>query len=158
MSKLQKTYVILQDTREQLPWSFEKTELFPTVKRIGLLAGDYTVEGFEQIVAIDRKKSVSEFATNVSEVRWGTFLDKLSNVTLPYIVCEFSLDDILSFPYNSGVPKKIWPKLKATPDYLLSWIVRLSVEYGIHVIFAGDRDNAQKISMKILKKAVEKHV
>lgn len=116
--------------------------------------GDYSVEGFEHIVTIDRKRSMGEIANNLSEARWPGFLERMKQVQHPYIVFEFPLDDVLSFPVNSGIPKRIWPKLKANPNFLLSSIVKLSL-MGIHTIFAGDRDNAEKIALKILQKVVD---
>ena len=53
-------FTIIIDTREQQPWTFEH---YTTANR-KLDTGDYSVEGLENLLAIERKKSINEIANN----------------------------------------------------------------------------------------------
>ena len=81
-------FTIIVDTREQIPREFGYHN---TAKR-KLDTGDYSIEGFEDILAVERKKSVGELATNLSESRFKDVLNRLSKIKHPYMVFEFSLD------------------------------------------------------------------
>ena len=56
---------IIVDTREQQPWSFDFNEI--AVAKLD--TGDYSVAGLEEILCIERKKSVSEIANNIVDKR-----------------------------------------------------------------------------------------
>ncbi len=63
---------IIVDTREQQPWNFKT---YGTVSQ-KLDTGDYSIEGLENLVAIERKKSVNEFATNITEKRFKDWVER----------------------------------------------------------------------------------
>ena len=52
---------IIIDTREQKPWEFPGH----TTAVQKLDTGDYSVEGLEDILCIERKQNTSEFAKNI---------------------------------------------------------------------------------------------
>ena len=69
-------FKIIIDTREQLPWEFG----FHTTSRKKLDTGDYSIQGMESIFTIERKMSVSEIATNITENRFKDVLNRLSQI------------------------------------------------------------------------------
>lgn len=146
-------FTIIIDTREQIPWEFG----FHNTAKKKLDTGDYTIEGFENILAIERKKSVSEIATNLSESRFSDVLDRLSKIKHPYMVFEFSLDEVYSFPVGSDIPKKLWDKLRISGNYIIKRLIEIQLKYNIQVVFCGDPDNAEKFSASLMKRIYEQY-
>src|SRR6185312_8933976 len=103
-----KPYEVIRDTREQLGWTFAKhSPCLGTVSGT-LKTGDYTLKGLEETFVIERKRNTAEVAANVAQDRFWRELERLESFALPFIVCEFSLADVLSFPENSGIPEFKW--------------------------------------------------
>ena len=69
---------------------------------------------------------------------------------------EFSVSDVECFPYGSGLPKSVIAKLKISSSYLMKCIARIQVEYGIDVVFAGNKDNATYLMTNIMKEVYER--
>lgn len=141
-------FTIIIDTREQQPWSFDH---YVTANK-KLDTGDYSIEGLENVVAIERKKSVSEFANNVTESRFKDVVDRLSQIKYSFLLLEFNLEDILIYPIGSNVPKKMWDKIKISPAFIMKHILELQMFNNIKVVFCGDSANAEKMAEYILKK------
>jgi len=145
---------IIIDTREQEGiWEFKG---FATV-RTKVETGDYALAGLEDKLCIERKRTVSELAKNIFEPRFKDVLTRMGNYPHRYIIFEFSIDDILRFPIGSNIPKTSWNKLKASPALLMRFISDIQVKYDVHVIFAGDKDNAMYVATNIMKRVHEKY-
>ena len=141
-------FTIIIDTREQQPWTFNNH----TVANRKLDTGDYSIEGLENILCIERKKSASEFANNIVESRFKDVLMRMNQLKYSFILLEFDLEDLLVYPIGSTVPKRMWDKIKITPAFLLKNILELQLNYNVIVYFCGDSDNAEKMAEYILKK------
>lgn len=141
-------FTIIVDTREQQPWSFDH---YAKAHR-KLDTGDYSIEGLENIITIERKKSSSEFATNIIESRFKDVIMRLSQFKYSFLLLEFNLEDLLIYPIGSTVPKKMWDKVKVTPAFLIKNILELQLNHNIKVIFCGNASNAEKIAEFIFKK------
>jgi ERCC4-type nuclease len=141
-------FTIIIDTREQQPWSFE--HYAKANKKLD--TGDYSIEGLEQIIAIERKKSVSEFANNITESRFKDVVSRLSSIKHSFLLLEFDLEDVLIYPVGSNVPKKMWDKIKISPSFIIKHLLELQIYHNIKVLFCGDSDNAEKMAEFILKK------
>lgn len=146
-------FTIIIDTREQIPWEFG----YHNTAKQKLDTGDYSIEGFESIIAIERKKSVSELATNLSESRFNDVLQRLSTIKHPYMVFEFDLDEVYSFPVGSDIPKKLWDKLRVSGNYIVKRLIEIQLEYGIQIVFCGDPDNAERFVVSIMKRIYERY-
>ena len=141
-------FTIIIDTREQQPWTFNNH----TVANRKLDTGDSSIEGLENILCIERKKSASEFANNIVESRFKDVLMRMNQLKYSFILLEFDLEDLLVYPIGSTVPKRMWDKIKITPAFLLKNILELQLNYNVIVYFCGDSDNAEKMAEYILKK------
>lgn len=142
---------IIADSREKTPWYFPEDEHTKGTYIQKLDVGDYSLDGFQTEFVIERKKSTSEIATNFTEKRWPDFLDRLRNIPKAFFVCEFSLDDVLRFPLGSNIPRKKLKFVKISPQFLLSKLADIQL-LGIHVVYAGDTENAQNLSYLLMKK------
>lgn len=148
-------FTIIVDTREQQPWSFENH----AVSNKKLDTGDYSIEGLENILGIERKKSISEFANNITESRYQDVVSRLSQLKYSFLLLEFDLEDVLIYPIGSTVPKRMWGKIKISPAFLIKNILELELNHNIKVMFCGNASNAQKMAEYILRKVnyIERH-
>jgi ERCC4-type nuclease len=141
-------FTIIIDTREQQPWVFEHY----SVANHKLDTGDYSIQGLEHLLGIERKKSVSEFANNITESRFKDVVMRMAQLKYSFLLLEFDLEDILIYPIGSTVPRRMWDKIKISPAFILKHILELQLNHNIKVIFCGDSSNAQKMAEHILKK------
>jgi hypothetical protein len=141
-------FTIIVDTREQQPWEFEHH----AVAHKKLDTGDYSIEGLEDILCIERKKSSSEFANNIVESRFKDVIERMSQMKYSFLLLEFYLEDLLIYPIGSTVPKRMWDKIKISPAFLIKNILELQLNHNIIVYFCGTATNAKKMAEHILKK------
>jgi ERCC4-type nuclease len=138
---------IIVDTREQNPWEFGNH----TTSRIKLDTGDYSIEGLEHLLAIERKQSVSEVANNITEKRFPAFLERLSEIPHRFMLFEFDLEDVYNFPIGSDIPKDKWNKLRISNNYILKYLSLININYNIQTIYCGDAANAEKMAVRIMR-------
>lgn len=141
-------FTIIVDTREQQPWEFKEH----AVSHRKLDTGDYSIEGLEHLLCIERKKSASEFATNIIESRFKDVIMRMEQLKYSFLLLEFDLEDLLIYPIGSTVPKKMWDKVKITPSFLIKNIMELQLNHNIKVMFCGNSSSASKMAEFIMKK------
>lgn len=141
-------FTIIVDTREQQPWSFSEY----VVANKKLDTGDYSIDGLQDIFAIERKKSINEIANNIVEPRFKDVLARLAQLKYSFLLLEFSMTDVLSYPVGSNLPKKMWDKVKITPAFIVKNILDWQLKYNIKVLFCNNASNAEKIAEYILKR------
>lgn len=117
--------VIIIDSREQEPFSFS----LPSVRK-KLDAGDYSIEGLESVVAIERK-SVQDFIGTVirGRERFRKELRRLQTYEQSCVVVEGNLRDILDGRFSGGMH----------PHSIVGAALSIIVDYGIPVYFCSDR-------------------
>lgn len=131
-------YTIYTDTREQKPWSIQHLKFRQETKH--LTVGDYTVKGYEDKLAIEKKSGLKEFITNISgkdKKRFARFLQHLSEVPYACIVIEDSL----------GRLDKVFAEMeytRVTPKSVYDWLAKITFEYQIPIIFFDGRGNAKQ--------------
>lgn len=146
-------FTIIIDTREQIPWEFG----YHNTAKQKLDTGDYSIEGFESIIAIERKKSVSELATNLSESRFKDVLQRLSTIKHPYMLFEFGIQEIYDFPVGSDIPKKLWDKLRISGNYIIKRLIEIQLEYNIQIVFCEDPQQAERFAVSLMKRIYERY-
>jgi hypothetical protein len=146
-------FIVVIDTREQMPWEFG----FHTTSKRKLDTGDYSIEGLEDVLAIERKRSVSEIANNLSESRLKDVLERLSKIKHSFILLEFSLDDVYQFPVGSDIPKRLWDKLKISGNYIIKRFIEMQMKYGVHILFCGNSENAERMAVSIMRRIYEQY-
>ena len=132
--------VILIDTREQLPLAL------PNSRRATLSTGDYSVEGYENLIAVERK-SHSDFVGCVAQGRdrFERELARLAMFEYPALVLECTMADLLAGTRFSEVHPH------AAVGSLIAW----SVKWRVPVWLCGDRRTAAATGRKILEDAVK---
>jgi ERCC4-type nuclease len=141
-------FTIIVDTREQQPWSFDHY----SKANIKLDAGDYSIQGLQHLLGIERKKSVNEIANNITEPRFKDAIARLAELKYSFLLLEFDIENILNYPIGSNLPKRLWDKVKISPSFLMKHVLDWQLVHNINVIFCGDSSSAERTAEMILKK------
>lgn len=139
---------IIIDTREQKPWEFPDHST--AVAKLD--TGDYSLEGLEDILCIERKRNVAEVANNIVEKRYDDWTKRMAAYKHKFLILEFPLSYVYSFPVNSGMPKYLWSKTRISPKFIIKKLTELQIYYDIHVIFCDTIESASKIAEAIMYK------
>lgn len=123
--------VIVVDTREQQPYGFDSARV--TCVRRALPAGDYSLDGYEASVAVERK-SLEDFVSSAvtGRERFGRELRALAEYDFACVVVEGSLEDVLEHRYRAGIH----------PSSVFGAMLSIVVDVGVPVYFCGDRQIA----------------
>lgn len=136
--------MILVDTREQCPFLFEAYGI--TTKSCKLDTGDYTFLDMEDQICIERKKTVSEFATNIGKdwKRFSAELERMKVFPYKYIICEFPIEDIENYPNVNCIPKKVRQYIRITPQFIIKRIEQIENDYNIIFFFCSTTEQAEQ--------------
>lgn len=143
-------YNVLIDTREKTPFLFPEGNLCTGSVIKKLDTGDYTLEGLEDKLCIERKKVVSEIAQNITQERFKEELIRMTNFKYRYIIFEFDWSSVLNFPYGCGLPKSVIRKVRCRGKFLEHALIGLNMKYGIYTHYAGSTKNANKFCISIM--------
>lgn len=128
---------IVIDTREQTP--FPLVEYQTVVK--GIRTGDYSLEGFENHVAVERKSKQDAYGcVGSSRGRFELCLERLSELDRACVVIECGLADFAIPPARTKVDARM-----AVGSYI-SW----SVKYRIPVFWCDTREYAERVTVRFL--------
>lgn len=145
---------VIIDTREKVPLKFGDSAIKEVIFK-KLDTGDYCIDGMENVLFIERKSSFMEFYGNLTEDRFWRELDRTVDFKYRFLILQFNLENILDFPYGSGLSKDIVKTLKLTSNFLLKRTMEIITRYNINVIFVGDYDNACRVTERIIKNVYE---
>jgi hypothetical protein len=149
-------YRVVRDTREHADgdgWWFDESELCLGTVVQGLKTGDYTIEGLEDVLCIERKASTGEFAKNITEGRFERELERMELFKYPFMILEFTIQDILAFPKNSSIPQYKWQYLKITPQFMMKRFIEYQLKYKTKIITTG-KFHGQQVTSSIFKRVV----
>lgn len=147
-------YTIIRDNQEKAnKWEFSKSKYCDGVIDQHLLTGDYTLLGYEDRFIIEKKSSTGEFSGNIFDPAFERELTRMNEFEFPFVICEFTMDDIAMFPKNSGIPQKIWRKLRTNKHVLLKRFLELQMSYRAKFILAGahGHDVARSLFKRIME-------
>lgn len=133
--------VIVQDSREQLPFSFLSAGADITVEVGKLECGDYSLKSLETKIAVERK-SLSDLVQSIStdRTRFLKELDRARGMSFA-IVCEGSWDDLVNGRYRS----------KMHPGAAAATIAAIMARRSVPVHFAGSRQAAELFTASFLR-------
>ena len=119
---------VIIDTREQEPYSFDPR--LATAVRRALPAGDYSVDGLEACVAVERK-TLDDFVSTVihNRARFREELRKLTGYQAACVVVEAGRIDVLQKRYRGD----------AHPNAVLGNALSLILDYRVPVFFCTTR-------------------
>ena len=125
--------VVLIDTREKYPFDFSR---FPNwiaaSKKQALKAGDYSAEGMESLLILERKTLTDLITTVIQErVRFFTQCEKMSKYRWKALLIEASYEDVKT-PYDEDEYNT-----RAHPNAVSGTLDALEARYGIPVIYTS---------------------
>ena len=142
---------IIRDTREKVGfYNFTSYNVNIVVRKLD--TGDYSLEGYEKDFTIERKKTVAELCQNVTQKRFTNELKRLSLMKWPFIILEFTVEDVLDFPRNADLPAKIKNKIKVTGPYILRRIGEIMRDYRIPLLFCSNKYYAEEMTYSLMKR------
>ena len=126
---------IVIDTREQKPYGFDPAHV--SVTRRALPAGDYSLMGREESVAVERK-SLPDFVGSVihNRDRFERELGRLSNYAAACVLVEADIRDVAAGRYRSH----------AHPNSVLGSVIGLYVRYNVPILFCSTREIAARFT------------
>jgi hypothetical protein len=146
-------YTIIKDSREKLGWEFAPCNFCKEMRVEGLYTGDYTVEGFEKVLCIERKRTTGEIAINLGS-KIDTFtreLERMREIEFKYLIFEFDIKTLQSFPALSGIPKEALKGIRMNAGFMIKSLEKLESEYGFETIYCSSKDQANEIAYQIMK-------
>ena len=134
--------IILKDTREQAPYLFDRWNI--KTQETGLTTGDYSILGFSDKIAIERK-TLNDLISCLMDKQRERFEKELTrgrSYELFVVVIEANLFQISNKNYHSVM----------NPDAVLQSIIAFHVRYGVPFLFAGDRSGGEYMTFSLLSK------
>lgn len=154
LAGLTKRYTVIRDTREQQGWTFTESAYCAGTVIKTMKTGDYTLEGMEDFLCVERKKNVAEFAKNIIEKRFDRELVRLNTFPVAFIILEFTMDDIMRWPLGSGIPKHLLYKIKISKYFILKRLIDFQTQYkNIQFVMVGP--HGKDVLGTLFKKAIE---
>ncbi len=147
-------YKVLRDKQEKNNfWTFPPSDYCEGTEVVHLKTGDYTVQGHESEIIIERKGRLSEFAGNVSEDRFWNELERMEAFPRAYLICEFEYKDILMWPFGCGLPPNVLKRIRVTKNFILKCITRIQMDYKTKVMLVGKQ--GQMLASLMFKKLMD---
>lgn len=153
------SYIVIKDTREQEGYFFNEFNTCKGMVERKLDTGDYSIEGLEDKICIERKGCIEELAVNLGQKKHA-FLDEIQRMKSfdhKFIILEFSLEDLLKFPDDTRIPDKNKSSMKITGKYILKCLMEFQIYDEIQVVFCGNKRNAFLLVSSLLKRLNEKY-
>ena len=134
-------FTIIEDTREQTPLTFPEGI---AVERGTLSTGDYSIRGYENCFAIERK-SITDFAgtmmggyqadTQKPPLRFNNELERLKHFDLAAVIVTATPEELITFHHNCGADAH---------GALWNFALSIFATHGIPVFMLTDETTAAK--------------
>ena len=136
---------IVCDTREQLPW-------FANTIRKKLDVGDYSIEGLENEICIERKTLQDLFQTlTYGHSRFKKELKRSFKLRYFAIIIEGTYSQMVNKLFTNS------DKTQVTGHLIEKIINTIHIKYGIPVFFAHGRSEAKRICEGLFKSYLKIH-
>ena len=123
-------FILIQDTREQKPLFKSK----PWIINHGLNSGDYSIQGFENVITIERKSIPDLLGTlGKGRIRFEKELNRMSEYKWKGLLIEGLENDVYQpNDFSSMHPNSIYHSLAA-----------IETKWGLSVYYAKDKKHAR---------------
>lgn len=135
---------LLRDTREQKGYDFTGYDC--RVEQCTLETGDYSIMGWSDKIAVERKNSVDEIVSCLSQdrKRFEAELSRARSFERFYVVIEGNFADILAGRFRSQMTSKA----------VVASIAAFTNRYGIPFLFCSGRGAAEVMTYQLLSKFI----
>ena len=157
-------FTVLIDTSEQHPWTFrglsansskvpgsnppvyENRPLVIACRAANLMTGDYTIEGMQNYITIERKSLSDAFSTFTHDRdRWERELDRMRSIASCHVVIEGDWEAISAGPVKLGGANIG----KAVMRSIFAWSIRYP---HVHWWAMPTREMAEATAFRLLEK------
>ena len=131
--KIPKQFTVLVDDREKHPWDLP----YRTEKK-RLSTGDYTIRGFENTIAIEKKSGLIELLNDLANgyrLTFERFLKRLSEYPVKCIVVEDTLSNLSIDRALEHIKYKSRGKARLTAKTIYYWTAEIAAKYQIPIVF-----------------------
>jgi DNA excision repair protein ERCC-4 len=136
---------IIIDTREQKPLWKKSTKKYK-IENKKLDVGDYSLKGYENKFALERKSQLDLFGTlGKDHKRFKKEILRALEYDYFAIIVEDNYDNILNKKFENSFRSKM-------RGYIITSILfTIHLKYKIPIFFANDRNEAKKIIKELMK-------
>jgi len=136
--------VIITDTRENCGYLFKGKEAEAKIVMKKLVTGDYSLEGYEREIVIERKR-INELFGNFAgdRERFMREIERMEKIPYKFLLIEGSFKDLVGM---KKLPGKVSIKL------VVATLISLMIKNNIKVVFAGSPKLAEQLAYRILLK------
>lgn len=158
-------YTVLRDDREKRGhgWDFgpandrDGTPLCRGTEICHLPTGDYTLRGFERVLCIERKATITEFVGSITNPAFGRELDRMAAFAEAFVILEFGLTQVMQWPESSRLSPSLRRKLPLQADgAVLGRLVELQLSHPT-VHFLPVDFYGVETALCIFKRVIERH-
>lgn len=146
-------FTVLVDTREQANWGFRGIRsdankggapLIVKTERRGLKTGDYSIDGHEGVIAIERKEKGDLFhCMGADRERFEEQVRRLSELQFGFVIVEADWDSIFKGHANSQLLPKVIHRT------VISWGLKYP---SVHWFLMPTRESAEATCFRVLEK------
>lgn len=118
-------FAVMVDSREQLPYGFDHLDVIVPIGLVGLASGDYSIQGLESEIAIERKSLADLYGSCTwGRDRFEHEIERLNALNFAAVVIEATWPEIA----NPTAADPTW-RSQASPESILGTITSWSVRY-----------------------------
>lgn len=140
--------IVVVDTREQAPYTFDGFRNWISgVEFRGLKTADYSVVGYEDVIAVERK-SLADMVSSLMDgrARFLREMERLAEFRYKCICIEASRAQLKS-PYRFAAA------VKAHPNGIVGSLDAIAARYGIVIHYGDNRELTEEFVASYLSKA-----
>ena len=138
-------FTIIQDTREQTPYTFSCIDPPPRIEVATLSVGDYSIRGYEKLFTVERKTLQDAFNTfGKGRQRWQRELERMISLQYAAVIIEADWHTIVKCPPTRS---KLNPK--SVVSSIAAWSMRFT---NVHFWTVPNRDFGERYTYKLLER------
>lgn len=157
-------FTVIRDDREKAGhgWTFgplteQGVELCRGTEIRRLATADYTLDGFEDVLAIERKANIAEFVKSITDRNFELELRRMESIDVAQVILEFGIVDLMNWPKSAGLSPYVTRKLPFQGSgVLLSMFSSLMVAHP-HIGFTFAEFYGRDLALKLFKRTIEIH-
>jgi len=133
-------FTVIQDSREKIPYTFSDSV---PVEQGTLNTGDYTVKGFEDVFAVERK-SLPDLLKSITweRKRFKKEIERGDDFLAFVVMIEVPMKTVLEKDYRRDVH----------PNAIMGTIQNWEKYHTVEFVWATDRDDAEEATLRLLQK------
>jgi DNA excision repair protein ERCC-4 len=136
--------IILVDSREQKPYKFDCIVPIPTTKIVALKVGDYSIEGYQDEIGIERKSLEDAYNTfGQGRKRFQRELEKSIGFKFFAVIIESDWHSIVKYPPIRS---------NLNPKSVVSSIAAWSMRYRVHFWTVPNREFGERWTYRLLER------